>query len=158
MSPTNDDTYREYPCPECAQYVPTERVVIITSEVFVDSRVPEDYHHVVMDGLAHRMVDRLLQDGFIHREIGDIDNNKLGRPVRATLGVVSRAAVARMEERIAARQMEVAREVVQETIRQIQNWGSYYGHSHLSGEQAIDSAESAFKAVEAKRSRVRMAV
>lgn len=154
IEPIIDDAYREYACPECGDLVPLERIAIIRTETFMDIRAPRECEKMAAEDAAHRMVARLMNNGFITCETGEDDIHHLKRAIRTTLGVVSKATVAKLEERISQRQAEVAKEVAEEAIHQIVNWRSYYVGSggHIQKQQAADYVRESFKHIIERRS------
>lgn len=77
---------------------------------------------------AHRLAGALLDRGLIRFERGPDDPMRVVTPFRATIGVVSPSRVATMEERVAERQEEFARQVVAEAETQIRAWGPSWLH------------------------------
>ena len=132
MPPEIEETSRQYPCPECTPVVRLERVQAIKVEGFTSSQIedPAFIEHVRY-GLAREVAAFLLKEGYIKFERGQIDTIQMRFATRATLGVVRPNAVDNLEQRIAERQSELAHEVVEEVERQINNWGSHYGHSEI---------------------------
>jgi hypothetical protein len=118
-----DETSRSYPCPECSGSIPQERLEVVQYHGMVDMRDYDgdpEFKRYVARNAAHNFVDALLQEGFIRYESGPGDSSLGMRvPIRATLGVVSPRHVATLEQRIAVRQEELAREVIIEAERQI---------------------------------------
>lgn len=145
-------SHREYPCPECADVTRLERVQAAREETFAASYIKaEGFIEHVKDGLAHQLAGYLLRNGFIRFERGPEDEQEMRFAMRATVGVVRPNQLDNLEERIAERQTEVAQEVVAEAERQINNWGSYYGHRDISKDQAAREVREAFGAVLKKR-------
>lgn len=118
---TVEASVRTYPCPECATSVPLERVQVIEEVVKIDERYVFDGNAM---GHAKEMAIRylgaaLVKGGFVTLETGRVDRDQMSMPVYIRLGVVSKAAVASIEERIAQRQEEIAREVVAEAVENL---------------------------------------
>ncbi len=122
-----EESSRTYPCPECANTIPQERLAVLQSHTLVDSRIndPRFAQHV-KSGAAHMLVDELLKNGFITFARGPDDNGQMAYPMVATIGVVSPKHVANLEDRIAERQAIIATELADEAVKQISNWGSFY--------------------------------
>jgi len=125
-----DVPIRSYPCPECSPKVSEEQVAVLTAGVKMAVHPTNEHADAIADmarkECAHELVDALLRGGYIEFEIGPVDTSRMQRRMRATLGAVSKAAVASLEDRIAAHQAEVAREVAQLAQQKIAVWGSSY--------------------------------
>jgi hypothetical protein len=143
-----EESYREYPCPECSDQAPLERVAVLDVHSMVDARIdtPEFREHA-MRHAALRLVDELLKADFITLERGKTDTFRERYPVVATIGVVSKKQVATLERRIADRQDEVAKVVALEAKKQIDNWGSHYGHADILKRDAKAQVDSALNHV-----------
>jgi hypothetical protein len=128
---------RVYPCPECGLKVDTDRLAVLDVHARVDTRYENstDFQEYAQRHLAHLLVDHLLQDGYIAFERGD-PTNDLERMVVASLGVVSKNQVATFEQRVARNQDQLANAVVNEAIKQIDNWGSHYGRTGIAKDVA----------------------
>lgn len=144
--------HRDYPCPECGDAIPLERLATVEFHSMVNNQIsdPEFTKHA-MKGAAYRLVDELLAKNFIRMRRGPDDSHQFRYPLVATLAVVSPTHVATLEERIALHQEIVATEVMQEASLQINNWGSHYGHDKLSKSRAIEFVHEALKTVLTKR-------
>jgi hypothetical protein len=142
---------REYACPECTDTISQERLSVVIEVSTMDSRLAGEARYVdaAKKQAAYGLVDYLLRHGYVTFDIGREDEGKMTKPIRAVLGVVAPKAVATLEERVAERQTEVAREVVDEAARQISVWGSHYtgNEGHIRKAQAIDAVREAFKVV-----------
>jgi hypothetical protein len=148
--------YQDYPCPECAPSTNEDRVAIL--EFGATVAVPPDNdprrEEAIRREAAFHIVDRLLKDGFISfREDRTGEDYTLTYEVRGRLGVVSPAIVASMEERIAERQADVARQVAVQAAEEIRVWGSYYtgdeGPIHKG--KAVEAVQKALDKVLAAR-------
>lgn len=150
--PTIEDTYREYPCPECSETVSQDRVSIVTMVTpFDDRNMNPGFLEHIKRSSAHALVDELIKGGFIVLKDGPSDPREFRTSLIATLGVVSPKTVATLEQRVAKRQSEVAQKVVVEAARRIRQWGSAYSgeDGSIRKSQAIDALRDAMKAVEA---------
>ena len=140
-----DDASRIFPCPECAEEVPMEKVAIVEvhSRVSVLHAVRYAGHPGFMEDVketaAAMLVDELRKSGFISFQRGPDERDDTFAMI-ATIGVVSPNTVTKLEERIAARQNDVARDVVEKTIAEVMNWGSHYtgGEGHISKSLTCD--------------------
>ena len=154
------ETAREFPCPQCSEMVAEQRLHLMQEHSELDTRVrdPEYRRHVEKDA-AHRMVAKLIDDGFIKFEWGESNEQRMCRPCVATLGVVSKAVVASLEERIAIKQDDVAREVAEEAKRRISVWGSDYSGDEgpVRKVQAREAVSEALVSVLRKRADLRRA-
>lgn len=131
--------WRAYPCPECGELVDTQRVAVVTAQRQFPEHVPPEY----AEKYAGASIGGYLQEGgFIATRFGDISPDGWTRHVRYAVRVVSPSVVATMEQRISARQMEVAIAVVEEATQNIRNWGE---------RQAIASINVALDAVAKRR-------
>lgn len=123
--PAIEQPWREYPCPECGDSVGMERVAVLDAHTMVDDRpYGPEFDQSLRHAAARRLVDHLLDGGYITFERGATDLRRQRYPVVATIGVVTKGAVASLEQRIAKRQGEVAAAAADEAIYQINNWGS----------------------------------
>lgn len=123
---------RLFPCPECSGTVSLRTVSAARVEQNVDSRVDErGFISHVHEGLACKLADFLLRNGYIQFERGEIDANALLTEFRASMAVAHPSNLDTLEQRISERQSEVAQEVVSEAIKQIDNWGSEYGYTDI---------------------------
>jgi hypothetical protein len=123
-----DEASRSYPCPECSNPVPQDRVAIVQAHTVVDSRHEGDPNFMrhAKESAAHALVAQLLKGGYIRYERGPTDSHQWRFNSVATLGVVSQSHVATLEQRIAERQEELANELVAVAEEQSRHWGSYY--------------------------------
>lgn len=140
---------REYPCPECSVSVPESRIQAVSHQNMVTLEVAQDPRFVasVENNLAHRLLQTIIADSLIRYERSPDDTKTMAFTVRATIGVVSPKRVASMEERVAERQAEVAREVVDVAIAWIANWNSHYDGQFISKSQATASIKEALTKV-----------
>lgn len=152
--------YRDYPCPECGDVIPLERLATVEFHSMVNNQItdPEFTKHA-MNGAAHRLIDELLAKNFIRMQRGPDDSSQFRYPLVATLAVVSPQHVATLEDRVAQHQEVVAQEVVDEAIRQISNWCSDYtgDEGRIRKSEAIDDVRRALKDVLAKRTQKKVA-
>lgn len=142
---------KEFACPECAPKVPEERVAILEFGASITAYPKDDagYEEAARKTAAHSMVHELLRAGFIQFRKGPVDEFEMRYELVGRLGVVSTSVVASMEERIAERQTEVAKEVANRAAQQVAVWGSYYtgNNGSISKAQAIDAINQAAQAV-----------
>lgn len=149
-----EETSRRYPCPECSETVPQDRIAVMSKHHLVQSGVDDpDFMGHVRRHSAHELIDGLLHRKLISFERGRDDPYEMTFPIIATVGVVSPNVVATLEQRVAERQDEVAREVAAAAAAGIRIWGSHYtgdeGSIHKA--QAVDAVNEALKRVLEKR-------
>jgi hypothetical protein len=157
---TIPELWREYPCPECVPAVAEERIALVSHLTAFDSRMNNsDYIRLAQESAAHGLVAGLLKAGFIEFYFGQEDRAQLTTPLHATLGVVSKRHVASLEERITARQTEIAKLAVEEAVRQIRIWGSAYSgdEGRIFKGQAIDTVNKALTTVLEQRATTKVA-
>lgn len=151
-----ESSVAEFACPECeANSAPFDRVDVVSQIVSAASDIRDarfDEH--VKERLSYDLARELLRRGLITFQQGRENLKDMTVPWKATIGAVAPKHVATMEDRISARQLEVAAEVVAQTGEEIANWGSYY-HGREGGSvgkwQALDWLAEAFKKVKAAR-------
>lgn len=149
MTPTS----RHYPCPECSDQVDFARVGVVSAIRSMDSRINDaGYIQHCKEEAALQLMSEIVKAGYVKTETGPHDSWEMRNAFRVTVGVVSSKQVASFEERVARRQDDVANEVAREACRQINNWGSYYGHQTISKEAANNLVHDAIGTVRAKRS------
>jgi hypothetical protein len=152
---------RAYPCPECADMVPIERLAVIQTTIEVMARPGEagdpEYLQYARRQAANMLVRYLLDGNFIKMERGPVDGARLIFPLRATLGVVSTKQVATIEQRIVERQNEVAQALIEEASKDIRHWNSHYsgdgGSIHKA--TAIEALKHALTVVLERRDMMR---
>jgi len=157
VAPTAQEAYKIYPCPECAETIPVERLGIIDYHSEVGPQDPrlacdQEYMRYACDNAAHHLFDEIIKGGFIQYERGPTDDRRMSFPLRATMGVASLKTVATFKERVRQHQEMIAREVMVEAADQISNWGSYYGHADILKSQARDCIQAALTTVLARHS------
>jgi hypothetical protein len=139
---------REYPCPECGDSVSLGKIHAGKSETFASSQIEDpQYLDRVRGGLARALADQLLEKGFIRFQRGPIDDRNCRFGMVATVAVAQQGALDTLEQRIAERQEAVGVQVADEAARQIDNWGSYYGHSEILKRDARRLIGEALKTV-----------
>lgn len=150
-----EEAYREYACPECGEQISFERVAVVQMHSYISSEIKEPgFKEYAERSIRAQLTHKLADSKFIALEQGDIDNIHFRFALRATIGVVSPEHVATLEDRVASRQMEVAKEVVAEAHKEISNWGSFYGHSDILKRDAGYCLDQAFKSITDKHAKV----
>lgn len=150
-TPTLEESSRDYPCPECGDSAPMEKLAIIQRQSGAAER-PDDpeYSRYLRKIAAVAFVDELLKRDLIRIERGPADD-MMRFSIRSTLGVVAPAHVATLERRVAEHQEIVAREVAAKAAAEIDNWGSYYDYQVIRKERAVTFVQEALAAVLKKR-------
>lgn len=152
LSPTSETrkNYREFPCPQCSDYAPLDRVMAVSTHCDIMSGIDgEDFIRPAHESLAHNLVDVLLNRGFIQFERGPENRKNATFPMYATLGVVAPKIVETIEERISERQGVLAKEVAVAAAELISIWGSHYhgDEGSIYKSQAIKSVNDALSFV-----------
>lgn len=144
--------HRDYPCPECGDVIPLERLATVQFHSMVDSRIDDpEFTRRAIQSAAHNLIGQMIAKNFISSRRGPDEVGGLRYPLIVTLGVVSPIDVATLERRIGQHQDVVAQEVVDEAAASISNWGSYYGHSEIQKSRAIECLREAVKTVVTRR-------
>lgn len=148
------EAYRAYPCPECADAVSIGQVQALSEITTADAQYADDPKFIehINESMAHALVEKLIKDGYIRFERGLVDEKDWRFGASATLAVAHPSRLDTLELRISERQTEVARDVVNESIRQIDNWGSHYGHSEILKRDARRLIAESIQEVLKKRS------
>ena len=148
-TPLERPGYREYPCPECMDSsVPFERLGLIKNVQDGPSRLSksENFLKSIRARAAQEIGMGMLERGYIRFEQSEPDSRGIFQ-MRATVGAVSPVHVAKLEERVRARQFEVAGAAIAEAISQVNNWGSEYRVSTVQKEQAAHLLRDALQIV-----------
>lgn len=158
---TMTESSREYPCPECSEVVPVERLAVTAERRFIFSEPENDpqFMEAMKRQMAHALIDGLLEKDLVKFERGPTDTTQMRFEMRMTTAVVSPHQVATLQERVAEHQEALAREVMAEASRQISNWESHYTgtEGHIQKAQAVDSVREALRTVLSARAKWRAA-
>lgn len=133
---------REYACPECGPQIPQENIMICQAEEWVDGDIKEDEY---IDHCKQSIAHRIAQGLYTNSMISFAKNTKAKQEyswrndycLRGKLGVISPRLVATFEERVKEHQSMIAREVIDEAIKQIRNWGSEYKMPDISKDMVV---------------------
>lgn len=119
---------RTYPCPECADTIPHERLHIIRYTTRADARLATTPYYItaIQSNMARGIAHRLLEAGLIQLSRGPDDDRTLQFEAMATLGVAAPTEVQSLEARIAEHQDQLANAVIHEASVQIATWRSAY--------------------------------
>lgn len=149
-----------FPCPQCStESIGFNRIDVFTRTIDVPEHINRDpkFMSHLHGCMAHELAEEMIKRGHVEVTRGK-ENFRESREglvsFRGRIAVVAKQSVATMEERIAKRQMDVARELVEATIEEIRNWNSYYtgrdgGHVHK--DDAIRWLRDALKKVREAR-------
>lgn len=128
-----DETYRTYPCPECSPKVATDKIRVLEHHFQADTRFEgqEGYReHLVRSGVV-AIANQIERGGFMRIQSAPADRAEMRRGYRITVGVASIADVSNLDADRFAHEDAYADLVVKIAAAEIQNWGSYYGHSEI---------------------------
>ena len=143
---------RNYPCPECQDHVDMKRLGVLQRHRDLVILTDDGYMRAAQTAAARELVDQLLREGYIQFEmVRTEESGPDSGQLRAVLGVVHPGVVATMEQRIAARQEEVANQAANEAVRQINNWGAHYGRTWVEKDLAAERIFKAIRTVVEKR-------
>lgn len=148
-----DSAYRTFGCPECGPWAETDRLAVLTLHYAVAVRLSSapGYEDAWKRDAAARLGVGMLEAGHIRfRQDGPDDEVRGVRRVIATVGVVAAQVVATFEERVKAKSLGLADEVIAAAIREVRNWGSYYRRPEISKDKAAELMESARRDVTGK--------
>jgi len=147
-----DDISREYPCPECSDQVLQNQVSLVEYHSSVVSYIKgSDFVDYAKKNAAHILAYKLLEDGFITFVRGPDNLDDFTFELRATIGVVLPKHVAAIEEKVTQHQEELAEEVVEEAIHQIDLWRSAFADETIRKSDAINFVKSSIPIVLRKR-------
>lgn len=141
-------TSREYPCPECGDYAPFDRLTVVKEIRDEPQEIMGEARESIRRGMAALLGDYMLRHNLIAFEERAADRN--GYPVvetRARVGVVAPKRVATFEERVRERQFDVAERFIEAYSAEISNWGSHYGVATVQKAQAIAWLREVFQRV-----------
>lgn len=151
-----DASFREFPCPACAKWAEVDRVKVMQAHCLLPDvlkNVPEAVASARRQA-AHRLVDELTKDGnFLRLTERDMPANYRSGSYpesvcyQVTIGVVSKDVVASLDERVARHQEALAKEVIEEGMAQIQNWGSQFNYQHIDKSRAYEFIRGALTTV-----------
>lgn len=154
---TPTTSYETFPCPACAPQAPAEKVHVQEYEatVIVDYEAEHpSYIESVMRTMATGLGQKMLRDNQITLTKNPIEDLEYGRKqykLVGKIGVISKQQVATMQERIEKHQTTLAREVMDEVVKQIENWGSHYGRMSLHKDEAYRFISGALSTVLKRR-------
>ena len=137
---------------ECSDQVSQDRLALVEYHTSIASHISDpDFINYAKKNAAHMIAYKLLEDGFIKFYKGPNNLNDLTFELRATIGVVAPKQVVTIEERVTQHQEELAKEVVEEAIRQIDLWGSAFVGETIRKSDAINFIKLAIPTVLGKR-------
>lgn len=157
----SQESFRTYPCPECAPGASVERVKVIEAHALirVEQRLIEDadFMRNRREHIAHMLVGELLRANLIefrHRKENPKSVGYARDPeweLMATVAVISIKDRKSMEDRVAEHQAAFAVEVVAEATKEIDAFGQTYGWQHIDKNRARAAMTRALLTVEQRR-------
>jgi hypothetical protein len=154
LSPPRE-AWREYPCPECCGRGDVVVVSATTRSLAVEPS--PRYEEAVRFSAVAALSRHLLERGLIKFDYGVPDGPRCDKIVVATVGVVTRDRVERIEAQVAERQFKVAEAIVSEARSQVSNWGSAYGAQAVTKSDVYRMIDDALRVVRAGWSKAREA-
>jgi hypothetical protein len=149
---------RTYPCPECAPTTTKDRIAIVQVGAQACARYRggdrgDSYTAHLRHMLAHRIADEMLSGNMIVCEEGEPVPVFETIPLRATIGIVSPAHVATMQERIEQGSWPIVQQVADRAKALIRNWGSatLYGKDEIAKGDAYRQIDDAMREIEKER-------
>lgn len=140
--PKVEESWRAFPCPQCAGMVHDDYVATLHCR----DEVPAEPYDVepglkehVLRKHGHGIVDNLIRGGFMNtREVFRRPSPRHGEEVgiQSTVGVVSKARVASIEQRAVRAAEEIVNEAIEGGLKQMHNWGSYYQRESIGKAEA----------------------
>ena len=122
MAPTTI-SQREYACPECGGVVQAEKLVIVEAFTTVHSQITESLIAPHVHGnIASLLGAKLFENNLITFDKSPGAEYSLTYQVRGRIVVASQRVVATLEQRIAEREPDLAREIVAEAYQEIGQW------------------------------------
>jgi hypothetical protein len=123
-----DETSRQFPCPECSEMVPQDRVAVLYHHIAVADVVSGDakFRGHVRRRCARGLADALIDGRFIRFSEARDDTPDRAYRMQATIGVIAPSRVASIEERAAQNQEALARRVIERARNAILDWASHY--------------------------------
>lgn len=152
------ESSREYDCPECGPTrIKVEKFSAMKVKTFMEADQMSEatktwWRENVSKHMGRMIAERLIDDGMI--EFTKLEPDAYhGDGMQASIYVATPKHWEPIEERIAARQMDVADEVANEASRRIENWGSYYTVHEIGKGTAQREIADAVRYVKAKRAK-----
>jgi hypothetical protein len=148
-------SHRDYPCPECAPLAPKEKVRVVECHFQADTRHEADprYREHLVKNAARAIGDAIEEMGLMRLQSATADSHELTRGYRVTVGVVAPKVIADLDAERQAAEQKFATSVVEIAIKDIDNWGSYYGNTRIDKDRAADFLREALKKADRKRPR-----
>jgi predicted amidophosphoribosyltransferase len=128
---------REYPCPECGDYAPFNKLFVVKQSRKERAEIMDQAREHIRRYLANALGDYMLHHDLIAFE--ERPSDRYSVPVvetRAIVGIVAPKHVATFEERVAERQFDIAERLAIKAAQSVDNWGSYYGQRTVDKSQA----------------------
>lgn len=150
-------SFKDYPCPECSQKLDDTKVMLVGARVtgrkeYLDQPRFKDH---LAERIANMLGHQLLESRLIaFREPKQIMGSGYGFEddieINGTIGVVTTATIATMEQRIAERQLQVADRVAEAASVVIVSTAAHDGWIRAS--EANEAINKALKAVKKEMS------
>lgn len=134
----SDDTYRDYPCPECAPTVQADKVQVIECYVEADTRYEgaEGYRRHIVGNAARQIAEEIERAGLMRIQSVPLRGRDDINTYRMTVGVVPPKVVAEKDKQQLAASIAFAQEVINLAAKEINNWGSYYEQTYIDKARA----------------------
>lgn len=140
---------REIPCPDCGEHAGSDRVAVVSHHVEVrwrgrgaDDPPPPDFVKSAQRNIADQAARNMLHAGYFRfEELRDANDTM----IRGKIGVVAPGVVASIEKRAFEAGKKLAITAIEEAKKQINNWGSYYGHRAINKTEADHLLDHALK-------------
>ncbi len=148
-----EDSYRDYPCPECAPSTSADLVRVVECHFQADTRYEGDEgyrEHIVGHGVQI-LAREIEKAGLIRMQHAPADSRELKRGYRLSVGVVSPKVVTKLDEQRIAAEDAFAKLVVETAYYQIDNWGSHYGHADILKSDAKHMVSDALRIAKEQR-------
>jgi hypothetical protein len=142
-----EESYRDFPCPECAPLAAIDKVRVVECHFQADTRYEgeEGYRKYIVGHGAQVLAREIEKAGLIRMQHTPADSRELKRGYRLSVGVVSPKVVADLDAQREAAEDAFAGLVVEIAGYQIGNCGSRYGRSDISKRDAKHMVSEALK-------------
>lgn len=148
-----EESYRSYPCPECAPLAAVDKVRVLNCHFQADTRYEGDQgyrEHIIGHGV-NLLAHEIEKAGLVRIQHTPANSRELKRGYRLSVGVVSPNIVADLDAQRQSAEDAFAELVVQIAAYQIDNWGSHYGHSDILKRDAKQMVADAFRMAKDQR-------
>jgi len=141
------NTYRDYPCPECAPTVNVDRVRVVEchSRVIAEYENDPEFMESINEELAISIGKEMAEAGYMRFRKEPAEHDDMTRIYQATVGVVGPEVVDYLEKEHRRREDAFADKVAKRIKYEIDNWGSYYANPTINKNVAYDLINDAVK-------------